>query len=109
MQALQDMVIGQMYALREFPQHNQSRCAKPVIEVSGLPIGYIWACPDALAQDVKRKAKINLNTYSNMEVEPEGVEMWKDVERVTMEQRPLVPVRRYRDMRIDRWELYQKA
>ena len=82
--------------------------AKPVIDTNGRPVGYIWANPDALATEVKKNVRISLNIYPHMIVEPQDVSSWSEVERILVHPRPQVPVRCYRDMRIDRWELFQK-
>ena len=81
---------------------------RPVIEFSGRPVGYVWANPDALALDVVRNARINLNVFSRMHYVPAEATMWRDAARITIEPRPVVPVTHYRDMRVDRWELFQR-
>ena len=81
---------------------------KPVLEGRDLPVGYIWADPNALVVDVIQNVRNELSIFVDMKIRPSEARLWKDVRIITFGPRPRVEVARYHDMRIDRWELYQK-
>ena len=82
---------------------------EPILERVELPVGYIWADPNARASEVMRSMRSHMYIYLEMHVRPEEAVLWKDVRTITFENRPRVRVAPFIDMRIDRWELFQKV
>ena len=100
------------YCSRAYPyQINQAQeepISKVVIEEEGPPIGYIWANPMAAILEVRETLKNDLHIYVDIRIQPETATLWREVETVQFEKRPEIQALPYKDMRIDRWELYQK-
>ena len=100
------------YHSRAYPSTLPSAQSDPisrlVTEEEEIPVGYIWADPDAAVMEVIQTLRLDLHIYPDITVIPETASVWRNVQRLDFARRPTVPVHRYKDMCIDRWEIFQK-
>ena len=100
------------YHSRAYPSNLPSAQSDPisrlVTEEEEIPVGYVWADPDAIVMEVIQTLRLDLHIYSDITVIPETADTWRNVQRLDFARRPRVQVERYKDMCIDRWEVFQK-
>ena len=91
---------------RGYPPAQEEAVSKVVIDDHN-PVGYIWADPRASVQSVLRTIRKDLAIVVEIVFQPENVDVWGNVERLLFSPMPEICASFYKDLRIDRWELYQ--
>ena len=88
-----------------FPPAQRDSIVKPVIE-GDRPVGFVWANPDAQAQEVMRTMQRDLHLACDIHCMPRCAHLWHHVTRLELGPMPELGVPFYVDLRIDRWELF---
>ena len=100
------------YWSRSYPFAIASAQSDPISKVgtegNETLVGYVWADPGAVIMQVMQTLRLDLHLAVDVIVIPTSARLWRDVEKLDFENRPIVRLDSYKDMRLDRWELFQK-